>query len=695
MLEQFSRWLRRYQGTEANPLYRLAVDVATGKITFERALDAAQSYQVNARLADGDLLELDQQVEFEAQHNLDFALILAKLNAAAARAKGFDKVLVDLQVRVGDLLEPDHQDAEREHYYGEALFTAQRISYLVGQRRALNRMARICIDRGDVDMARELMQEQLDAGREENDGRDEIETAILLADIANSDGDAGAAHDYYHRAARSARRIGFYTGAVDALLHQVAIVRERDDLQGSLMLLRQAGDAAERTVDAGLQAEVAFRTGAVLCELGMTDEAVEQLSFALERARAIGDLSLESRCLELLSQLEQRLGQHEDALRHFSEVVQLESRLGNRAEVARAQLAIGEMHLSSNRPHEAIDAIREARDLVAQTGDTELSVEVHGLLGQAFAVVGRDMEALGALEQAVSGARAAGDSRRELRWLVTAAEIMLRSGEAVEAALIAQRAEDLVRTISDYGVRASVFSLLGQVALVEQRLEDAEDAFTSAVAAARSDGRTDEVLRFLPLLARLALESRTIEEAVRYLDIAVDDANRLGDSARASAFEGQAARIYAGAGRYDDAVDRYHRALDIAERGGDTRSQARALQGLGAIYDTDDQLDLAIEYYEQALDAASRANDSRTIAASHFNLGALLVDLDRDDEARVHLTRARDAAQALHDTNLVERSRTLLNILAPPSFSHDGGSSDLPISEAPVRPRRDSSTFPV
>jgi tetratricopeptide (TPR) repeat protein len=363
--------------------------------------------------------------------------------------------------------------------------------------------------------------------------------------------------------------------------------------------------------------------------------------------------------------------------------------------VARAQLAIGEMHLSNNRPHEAIDAIREARDLVAQTGDGELSVEVHGLLGQAFAAVGRDMEALGALEQAVAAARAGGDTPRELRWLVTAAEVLLRSGESAEAIAIAQRAEDLVRTMSDNGVRASVFSLLGQVALAEQRLEDAEDAFTSAVAAARSVGRIDDVLRYLPLLARLALETRTIEEAVRYLDIAVDDANRLGDRARSSAFEGQAARIYAGAGRYDDAVDRYHRALDIAERSGDTRSQARALQGLGAIYDTDDQLDLAIEYYEQALDAASRANDSRTIAASHFNLGALLVDLDRDDEARVHLTRARDAAQALHDTNLVERSRTLLGILAPPSFSLDGGSTDLPISEAPVRPRRDSSTFPA
>ncbi len=96
MLEYFSRWLRRYQGVEANPLYRLAVEVATRRTSMERALESAQTFNVIGRLADGDLLELDQQVEFEARTNVDFALVLGRLNAAAARAKGFERVLVDL-----------------------------------------------------------------------------------------------------------------------------------------------------------------------------------------------------------------------------------------------------------------------------------------------------------------------------------------------------------------------------------------------------------------------------------------------------------------------------------------------------------------------------------------------------------------------------------------------------------------------
>lgn len=301
MLEQFSRWLRRYQGTEANPIYRLAVDVATGKVEYARAFDAAQSPQINGRLADGDLLELDQQVEFESRSNEEFALVLARLNAATAGAKGFEKVLVDLNLRVADLLLRDDQEAEREDYLREALIAAQRISYVNGQRRALNRLARLAFERGDTERSRDLLLQQLDAGREESDTRDEIETAILLADIALSDGDVASAHDLYHRAARSARRISYYTGAVDAILRQVAILRERDDLHGSLMLLRQASDAADHTIDTALQAEIAFRTGALLRELDQPEEAIERLSIALERARALKDLSMESRCLAMLS----------------------------------------------------------------------------------------------------------------------------------------------------------------------------------------------------------------------------------------------------------------------------------------------------------------------------------------------------------------------------------------------------------
>jgi tetratricopeptide (TPR) repeat protein len=687
MLEFFSRWLRRYQGVEASPIYRLAVDVATGRTSFERALDAAQSHQVIGRLADGDLVDLDQQVEYEAGANLEFALILARLNAAAARAKGFDRVLVDLCLRVADLLERPGQETERDYYLRESLLTAQRISYVPGQRKALNRLARGALERDEVEMARDLLGQQLDAGREETDTREEIDTAIMLAEIALRDDDPTRAHDLYHRAARSARRIGHYRGAVEALLHQAELVRGRGDLQGALMLLEEAEESANHTYDAQLQAGVSYDTGALLAELDRPDEATPHLVSALERARALGDLSLETRCLALLSRLEQQLGQDEQSLHHYQDLVSLERRLGNRLEVARSLAAMGEIYLAEERFDEAVRVLSEARDTAAHAGDVELSYRTHGLLGRALTRLNREREALDALTTAISGARAAGDGPAEATWLVAAGEAMLRFRDPEDATMLAERAEELARISRDNALRAKVYNLSGQIALVERRLPDARDAFASAAAAARASGDQLEALRYLPLLGRLAAEDGDLGAAVRHYDQAVELANTLGERVAVCGIEGQVARLYQAGGEYGLAEERYRRALAVAEELGDARLSARALQGLATTYDSDGQVAPAIAHYRRALDAATLAGDMRSVAAIHFNLGALLVDEQRDDEARGHLIRARDTAATLGNAALVEQARELLSLLTPPNPGYEDEDIDEPLHEAPARPR--------
>jgi tetratricopeptide (TPR) repeat protein len=687
MLEFFSRWLRRYQGIEASPIYRLAVDVATGRTSFERALDAAQSHQVIGRLADGDLFDLDHQVEYEAGTNLEFALVLARLNAAAARAKGFDRVLVDLCLRVADLLERPGQEKERDYYLREALLTAQRISYIAGQRKALNRLARGALERDEVEMARDLLAQQLDAGREDTDTREEIETAIMLAEIAIRDDDATKAHDLYHRAARSSRRIGHYRGSVEALRRQAELVRERGDLQGALMLLQEAEECANHTFDADLQASVSFDTGTLLAELDRPAEAATHLLSALERARGLGDLSLETRCLSLLSRIEQQLGQDEHSLQHYDDLITLERRLGNRLEVARSLAAMGEIYLNDERFDEALRVLGEARDIAAQAGEIELSYQTNGLLGRALTRLGREREALDALSIAISTARAAGDTAAEATWLVATGEAMLRFRDPADAAVLAERAEELARATRDNILRAGVYNLTGQIALVEQRLPDARDAFASAAAAARAAGDRLEALRYLPLLGRLAAEDGDLTAATRHFDQAIELANALGERARACAYEGQVARLFQANGDLEMAAVRYERALAIAEELGDSRLIARALQGLATTYDADGRVTEAITYYRRALEAATVAGDMRSVAAIHYNLGALLVDEQRDDEARAHLTRARDTAATLGNAALADQARDLLSILTPPSPGYDIEYSDQPLHEGPARPR--------
>lgn len=529
MLEHFSRWLRRYKGIEANPVYRQAVDVATGKTTFERALATVQSYHVISGLADGDLMELDRQAEFETRANFEFGLLLSQLNAAAARAKGFEKVYVDLCLRVADLFESVARLPERDYYLREAVKAAQRTSYVAGQRRVSGRLARQAYERGDREEARKLWLSQLEAGREEADGKEEVETALLLANLALQEGDSTTAYDLYHRAGKSGRRLGMHAEVVESLLAQVTISRERGEMQTALMLLRQADESAERTVDARLKGQVAYRTGALLCELNRPSEASPSLQAAVDLAREVPDLNLETRALSLLANIEQQSGNREVAREHYELLVSLEDRIGNRFESGRALCQLGALHFEANRLEDAYNVLVDAREISQAAREPDFTIQVHGLLGSVLAGLGREREALEALEVAVSGSHDAGDYAAEARWLIAAGEALLRFGGPDEAASLAQQASDLARTEGDQLLRAQAYALHGQIALVRGSLGEAADAYASAVAATRAAGAPEETLRYLPLLARLTVEIGDVEQALEHLGSAIEQAEHLGE----------------------------------------------------------------------------------------------------------------------------------------------------------------------
>ena len=687
MLEHFSRWLRRYKGIEANPVYRLAVDVATGKTTFERALASVQSYQVISGLADGDLIELDRQAEFETRSNFEFGLLLSQLNAAAARAKGFEKVYVDLCLRVADLFESVARIPERDYYLREAVKAAQRTSYIAGQRRVTGRLARQAFELGNREEARKLWTSQLEAGRDDADGREEVETALMLANLAMNEGDSTTAYDLFHRAGKSGRRLGMHAEVVESLLAQVAISRERGEMQTALMLLRQAEEASERTADSRLKGQVAYRTGALLCELNRPSEALPVLQSAISLAREDSDLTIESKALGLLANIEQQTGNREEAREHYERLAELEAQVGNRLEAGRAMCQLGALHFEANRLDEAHQVLYDAQKIAAVSNDPDFSVQVHGLLGSVLAAQGRERDALEALEVAVSASHNAGDYLAEARWLIAAGEAMLRFGGPDEAATLASQAYDLARNEGDQLLRAQVYGLNGQIALVRGSMADAADEYASAVAAVRAAGYPDEALRYLPLLARLTVESGDTAQALTYLGEAVELAEQADSKRTLCSLLGQTARLHQRLAEHEQAALYYERTLNVARDLEDSALVARALQGLATSLDSSGNLQEAIERYREAIDAAERAHDARSTARIHYNLGAIYADDGRDDLARRYLTRSRDVAESIQDYDLADLASNLLAVLSPPGSYYDTDPEDFKLSEEPARPR--------
>ena len=687
MVHIFNRYLENRRGIKGTPIYRLAVAVATGNMSWQAALNEARSPRTVGDLADGDLLLVDRQAQLEAQTNLDFGLLIARLNVAAARAKSFERTYVDLSLNLVEMLQRGGLDEERDYYLREALKSARRISYQSGYRSVLNRMARYAsMEHNDQD-ARQYLAHQLTVGREESDSPEDVETAILLADMALRDDDRTIAHDLYQRAARSARRLGLYSLVVEALLRQVSIVLENGDREGALRIIRQAEEVSDRTVDARLRARVAVRHGELQLEEGEVHKAATNFELALRFGREDEDLAMEGRSLAGLARARAKLGDHALAAGLFHELIELEGKLGNVREVGDAQLELAEVLIDSRDFERALVALAGARDIANRLNDLMKIARVHGLLGSLLVVRGDADAALEAFDVAISTSREIGDGASEVYWLLGAAEAVLRFGRPSDARAMIGRASRLSRDLDNPMFEAQVAGLSGQVALVEGRPQEAGRSFGIAAEIAFEQGRTQVGAHYLPILARLALDQEDTEAALGYMTRALDIAGDHEDPRQLCLLNIQTGRIYRQIDDPEGATPYFTESCRWAEQTDDGPLRYRALLGLAETLDDCGDYEAAAEYYRRALDVSSQLGNDRAVARLHFNLGALLVDIQRDDEARAHLSRAMSLAEQVEEYALADRAAALVASIAPPGFPIDGYQDDLPISEAPAPPR--------
>ncbi len=687
MVEFISRYLQNRRGIQATSIYRLAVAVASGQLSWQAALDEARSQRAIADLADGDLIELDRRAHLEAESNLEFGLLLARLTVAAARAKPFEKVYVDLSLNLVEMLQRAGLDEERDYYLRQALQSARRVSYQAGYRSVLNRMARYASMEHNDQEARQYLADQLTVGREESDTAEDVETAILLADMALRDEQRAVAHDLYQRAARSARRLGLYSLVVEALLRQVSIVLENGDNEGALRILRQAEEVSDRTVDTRLRARVAVRHGELQLEAGEFHPAATNFELAMRFARDDEDLALEAQSLRGLAQAKTKLSSAEEAAQYYRDLIELENSIGNTAEAGHAQLELAELLVDLREYDEALRALAGARDTSTRLRDPAMAVRVHGLLGTLMVVRGEADAALEAFEIAVTTSRQIEDHASEVYWLLGAAEAVLRFQRSSDARNLIDRAARLSRSLDNPMYGAQVAGLKGQLALIEGRPQEAARAFSEAAEVALAEGRVRIGVHYLPIMARLAVDRDEPDEALQHMLKALNLAAEFGDGHQLCLLNIQTGRIHRQVDDPESAVPYFTEASRLAEETGDQRLRYRAILGLAETLDDAGDYDRAAATYRRALDVSRQLGNERAVARLHFNLGALLVDIQRDDEARAHLSRSLQIAEQLQEIALADRAAALIASIAPPGFPIDEFQDDMPLNEAPAPPR--------
>ncbi len=660
-------WLgfRRREGA-GDTVLLIAREVTDRQRSVQGGLAEIRDPRVLDRLTAEDFEGLDLVIEEQADEDREYAVVLARLTYAAARAKGFDDQIVDAALRLDTLLPGDDPSHERDRLLRDAYGVAQRTGYVEGGRAALSRLGLRALDSGDTERARALLRQQLDLGDEADDDIAEVNAALALGDLLRKEGERSEAQALFRRAGRGAQRLDYQHGIAEALVRQIEMLPRNTDLETMAALQRQASEAARRTADLGLQSRIVLSLAETLRRNGKIPEAVTQLEQGLTVSRQIGDLAMEGRCLSTLVEIEHARGRIAAAAGHERDLVTLEDRRGNRAGASEWAIRMGTSMLDLDDVPAALEAFTRGLELATAAADVGLEQRALGGIGMAYARAGRRSESLEHLMRALDLARASRDRRNEARWLATLGQVLWRFEQPQEAMRALTDGMAAAQRVEDLGLQANMLTQLGRMYAAGGQTARAKEAYTHAYSLNRRLGQTEEQIDLLNLLSALAAETGQFPAAIAFGEQALQLAALGNDRLTEARLRIRQGRLAMSRGDTTAALDHFAKGVALAEAMAQPTMQAQALSALaGAQAALNDPA--ATTTYRRALSQARTASDAASEAQAAFGLGQLLVREGARVEGSQMLQEAGAAARRMgaRGQQLARRADDLLAGIGP------------------------------
>lgn len=692
-------WLGfRQRESAGDTVLLIAREVTDRQRSVQGGLAEIRDPDVLDRLTADDFEGLDMVIEEQADEDREYAVVLARLTYAAARAKGFDDQVVDAALRLDTLLPGDDPSHERDRLLRDAYAVAQRSGYVEGGRAALSRLGLRAIDAGDTERARALLRQQLALGDEEDDDIAEVNAAIALGDLLRKEGERAEAQALFRRAGRGAQRLDYQHGIAEALVRQIEMLPRNTDLETLAALQRQASEAARRTADLGLQSRIVISLAETLRRNGKVGEAVAQLENGLVVSRQIGDLGMEARCLTTLTEIEHSRGRIAAAAGHERDLVTLEDRRGNRAAASDWAIRMGTSMLDLDDAPAALEAFSRGLELAVAAGDVTLEQRALGGIGMAYARAGRRSESLEHLMRALDLARAARDRRHEAQWLATLGQALWRFEQPQEGMRALTDALSAAQRADDLGLQASILTQLGRMYAAGGQTARAKECYTHAYSLNRRLGQTGGQIDLLNLLSVLAAETGQLPAAIAFGEQALQFAAQENDRLTEARLHVRIGRLSMSRGDTTSALDHFTKGAALAETLGQSAIQAQAFAALGAAQAALND-PAAAATYRRALSQARSASDASGEATAALGLGQLLLQQGARAEGSQMLQEAANAARRLgpRGAELARRADKLLvssGLPEPESASSRAARSRRPLEEHPRRPEAEQEAPP-
>ncbi len=334
-----------------------------------------------------------------------------------------------------------------------------------------------------------------------------------------------AAHSYedaiaaFREVAPAIDESGSPTLQVRALMGEAWALQERGHAREAMELLQQARELVERREFSDVdRADVLFRLGVCRYKLSSISTAVALFDEAFELAERSGLPCglLRSDVLQWRSRCRRRLRDYVAAHDDVERALELAQDLGDRAAIARAYFQAS--LITQRQGHYVLSRnyAQRAKELYQSVNDERNVGRLHLMLGGLTLLLGDEAHAVEHLKASYSRALDADSPADAAQALEGIARVHLNRGEYDQADELARQSLALLQGREDYLHEVSPSQLvLGRALLERGRLEEAEECFRAADAAAEQMASISHRTEAWVALGDLATRRGDAREAAR------------------------------------------------------------------------------------------------------------------------------------------------------------------------------------
>jgi len=405
---------------------------------------------------------------------------------------------------------------------------------------------------------------------------------------------------------------------------------------------------------------VALRETAILKDYpGDGDSPGGLLTAALEIYRELGDVRGQVDTLAELGATAEDDGHPEQAVRHFTDCLNLAVQAGDAGQIARSMAHLAVLHATIGQIPEAQELIEQAEEIAVQTGNSRLLAQVHDRRAYVLRLTGHASLSVPLLQRSVRMLNAAGASA-DLSWArVQLGWALMCDGRWLEAFNELQRVAEAPRDAANAHVRASAHRSLAVLYSRRQLSDEALDAAAQALALAREAGSASEEMHCILATANVFARIGQWPEAAAEYQRAEAMATDLRDIRTLVAVHANQASCWLAAGDTDKSLRVLSSKIDIAKRLGMADVEAAMRLNRGTSLASQGNLADAVGDFGKARAIAADLANHDIRATASLNLARAYRDQGTPDRARASAREAREIFAKVANWNDAARALVL------------------------------------